>query len=117
MDKEENFPIMLIAQSPPNWPIHLTLSSTDRLPDEQAYDTTYGIAKNYYHLADSQIYMGPNISFKYISIPYDKELSKQECTNKTLSFYVIVYTEAVSMVLVTRYTQHSPNRLKLSGLE
>jgi predicted metalloprotease with PDZ domain len=84
MDNEENFPIMLIVQSPPEWPIHLTLPSTDRLPNEQAY----GIAKNYYHLADSQIYMGPNISFNYISIPFDNKLSKIE-----LSFYVIVYTE------------------------
>ena len=103
MDNEENFPIMLIVQSTHKWPIYLTLSSTDRLPDEQAYDTAYGIAKNYYHLADSQIYMGPNISFKYISIPFDqlyqqkprldKEFSKQERAKIALSFYVIVYTE------------------------
>jgi predicted metalloprotease with PDZ domain len=81
MDNKENFPIMLIVQGPSEWPIHLTLSSTtDRLSDEK----TYGIAKNYYHLADSQIYMGPNISFNYISIPFDRII---------LSFYVIVYTE------------------------
>ena len=88
MDNQENFPIMLIVQSPPEWPIHLTLPFTDRLPDEQAYGITYGIAKNYYHLADSQIYMGPNISFNYISILFGKKLS-----NIILSFYVIVYTE------------------------
>jgi predicted metalloprotease with PDZ domain len=112
MDKEEDFPIMLIVQSPPKWPIHLTLLSTDRLPDEQAYDTTYGIAKNYYHLADSQVYMGPNITFKYISIPYDKELSKQERTNITLSFYVIVYTEDSSNLDIDMIVELSVQSMK-----
>lgn len=39
MDKKENFPIMLIVHSPSDWPIHLTLSSNDRLPQEQVYGT------------------------------------------------------------------------------
>jgi predicted metalloprotease with PDZ domain len=99
MDQQENFPIILIVQCVSEWPIHLTLSSTDRLPYEQAYS----IAKNYYHLADSQIYMGPNINLKSIPIcheqlyqqatKFDKKLLNQECIKIALSFYVIVYTE------------------------
>jgi hypothetical protein len=31
-------------------------------------------------------------------------------------WHILKYTESGSMVLVTRYTQPSPNRLKVSGL-
>ncbi|CAF1029499.1 unnamed protein product [Rotaria sordida] len=98
MDKVENFPVMLIVQSLLEWPIHLTLSPSN----QQIYGTASGIAKNYYHLADSQIYMGPNMNFTYISISYDKlfpcssldqTLIEQNHTQISLSFYVIIYTE------------------------
>ncbi|CAF1201614.1 unnamed protein product [Adineta ricciae] len=85
MDQKEHFPIMLNVRSPSNWPIHLTLSPTSQLP----YGQAYGLAKNYYHLADSQIYMGPNMSFHSLSILYDKE----EHAHKILPFYVVAYTE------------------------
>ncbi|UJR17266.1 hypothetical protein I4U23_004161 [Adineta vaga] len=89
MDNKEDFPIMLIIHRPSDWPIHCTLVS--------------GVAKNYYHLADSQIYMGPNLIYKYASIPFDqsniqidnKLTFKQEQNKTTLSFYVIIYTEDV----------------------
>lgn len=98
MDKEENFPIMLIVHSPSDWPIHLTLPYTNHSSERHIYGITYGIAKNYYHLADSQIYMGPNISLRYISIPYNQLYQQttkfdRELNEIVLSFYVIVYTE------------------------
>jgi predicted metalloprotease with PDZ domain len=108
MDKQEYFPIMLIVQSPPDWPIHLTLLSDDRLSDEQAYGTTYGIAKNYYHLADSQVYMGPNISLEYISIPLDEFYQKQG----NFSLYVIVYREDLNGLDINMVVDLSTQAMK-----
>ncbi|CAF0987741.1 unnamed protein product [Adineta steineri] len=95
MDRVENFPIEIIVYGPSEWPIHLTLPSSDTSTNEQVYGMTSGRAKNYYHLADSQVYMGPNINIKYISIPFNqfyREKSKSY-TNTLLSFYVVLYTE------------------------
>ena len=103
MDNQENFPIMLIFQGPSEWPIHLTLSSIDRLSNER----TYGLAKNYYHLADSQIYMGPNISFNYISIPFDQKLS-----TIALSFCAIAYTENSSNLDINMFVDLSVQAMK-----
>ncbi|CAF1230163.1 unnamed protein product [Rotaria sordida] len=127
MDEVENLPLMLIVQSLPEWPIHLTLPpTTNRVPGQQTYSTASGIAKNYYHLADTQVFMGPSMNVTYIPISYDElyqqktksqlsfdqNLIEQNYIQRSLSFYVVIYTEDTDNLDVDMATNLSVQAMK-----
>ena len=95
MDEVEHFPLMLIVDGPPNWPIHLTLLTAQIADKHQMYNIKSGIAKNYYHLADSQIYMGLSMILTYVPIFYnqlyrDKRISDRSSDMKMSVQFILV---------------------------